>query len=187
MRPALMTAPARTRCICWSSAPPSAACAAASTPRSRVWRASGQRRLLAQGKTVKIICVGKKGYDILRALRRSRSSSDRTSRSAQIGFVNADAIGRKVIALFEAGEFDVCTLFYLRFKSVIAQIPTALQLIPAQIRRRQAAKATGAGRRRLRIRAGAGRDPRRPAAAQHLRADVPRAARKQRVVLRARR
>ncbi len=49
----------------------------------------------------------------------------------KIGYANADMIGRKVIALFEKGEFDVCTLFYSEFKSVISQVPTALQLIPA--------------------------------------------------------
>ncbi len=43
------------------------------------------------------------------------------------------AIGRKIIALFEKGEFDVCTLFFSRFRSVIAQIPTALQIIPVQL------------------------------------------------------
>ena len=51
----------------------------------------------------------------------------------QIGFENADPIGKKVIRLFEEGQFDVATLFFSRFKSVISQIPTALQLIPAQI------------------------------------------------------
>jgi F-type H+-transporting ATPase subunit gamma len=49
----------------------------------------------------------------------------------QIGFANADAIAKKVIAMFGAGEFDVATLFYSQFKSVISQIPTAQQLIPA--------------------------------------------------------
>ena len=48
----------------------------------------------------------------------------------QIAFANAEGIAEKVIALFEAGEFDVCTLFYSRFRSVIAQIPTAQQIIP---------------------------------------------------------
>ena len=48
----------------------------------------------------------------------------------QLGFVNAEDIAKKVIARFQAGEFDVCTLFYSRFKSVIAQIPTAQQIIP---------------------------------------------------------
>src|SRR2546429_237920 len=48
----------------------------------------------------------------------------------QLGFVNAEDIGKKVLARFEVGEFDVCTLFYSRFKSVISQIPTAQQIIP---------------------------------------------------------
>jgi F-type H+-transporting ATPase subunit gamma len=49
-----------------------------------------------------------------------------------MAFSDADPIGRKIISLFEAGEYDVCTIFFARFRSVIAQIPTALQLIPAQ-------------------------------------------------------
>ncbi len=51
----------------------------------------------------------------------------------KIGFENADQIGKRIIEMFEAGEFDVCTLFYSEFKSVISQIPTALQLIPAAV------------------------------------------------------
>ena len=51
----------------------------------------------------------------------------------QLGFVNAEDIAKKVIARFEAGEFDVCTLFYSRFKSVISQIPTAQQIIPLEV------------------------------------------------------
>jgi F-type H+-transporting ATPase subunit gamma len=90
------------------------------------------RRLIAEGKTVKIITVGKKGYDILR-----RDFADRIvdrvelREAKQVGFVHADGIARKVIAMFEAGGFDVATLFYSRFKSVISQVPTAQQLIPA--------------------------------------------------------
>ncbi len=90
------------------------------------------RKLLASGKTVKIICVGKKGFDILRREFASLIVDRVDLREVKkIGFANADQIGRKVIGLFEQGEFDVCTLFYSEFKSVIAQIPTALQLIPA--------------------------------------------------------
>ncbi|SIQ90942.1 ATP synthase F1 subcomplex gamma subunit [Rhizobium sp. RU20A] len=90
------------------------------------------RKLLAQGKTVKIVCVGKKGYDILRREFASLIIDRIDLREVKkIGFDNADQIGRKVIGLFEAGEFDVCTLFYSEFKSVISQVPTALQLIPA--------------------------------------------------------
>jgi F-type H+-transporting ATPase subunit gamma len=90
--------------------------------------------LMAQGKTVKILCVGKKGYDQLRRQFGSQIIELIELRSVRtLGFVNAEAIGRKIIALFEAGDFDVCTLFFSRFRSVIAQIPTAQQLIPAEL------------------------------------------------------
>jgi F-type H+-transporting ATPase subunit gamma len=90
--------------------------------------------LMAQGKTVKILCVGKKGYDQLRRQFERQIIELIDLRSVRnLGFSNADAIGRKLIALFEAGEFDVATLFFSRFRSVIAQIPTAQQLIPAEI------------------------------------------------------
>jgi F-type H+-transporting ATPase subunit gamma len=103
------------------------------------------RQLLAAGKTVKIICVGKKGFD---ALRREFASLiiDRVDlrEVKKVSYDNADAIGRKVIALFEKGEFDVCTLFYSEFKSVISQIPTTLQLIPASVDSEKAESADGA-------------------------------------------
>jgi F-type H+-transporting ATPase subunit gamma len=51
----------------------------------------------------------------------------------QLSFANAEGIAQKVLARFEAGEFDVCTLFYSRFRSVIAQIPTAQQIIPLDV------------------------------------------------------
>ena len=90
--------------------------------------------LMAQGKTVKIICVGKKGYDQLRRTHEKQIIELIDLRAVRtIGFANAAADRRKVIELFEAGEFDVCTLFYARFKSVIAQIPTAQQLIPPEL------------------------------------------------------
>ncbi|MET0358064.1 MAG: F0F1 ATP synthase subunit gamma [Pararhizobium sp.] len=92
------------------------------------------RKLLAEGKTVKIICVGKKGFDILRREFASLIIDRVDLREVKkIGFENADQIGKKVIGLFEKGEFDVCTLFYSEFKSVISQVPTALQLIPAAV------------------------------------------------------
>jgi F-type H+-transporting ATPase subunit gamma len=90
------------------------------------------RKLIAAGKTVKIIAVGKKGADVLK---REFASNiiDRVDLRAvkSLGFANADVIGHKVLALFEEGAFDICTMFYSEFKSVISQIPTALQLIPA--------------------------------------------------------
>ena len=90
------------------------------------------RKLLAAGKTVKIFCVGKKGYD---SLRREFAANivERTDlrEVKRVAFENADTIGRKVISMFDKGEFDVATLFYSEFKSVISQVPTAQQLIPA--------------------------------------------------------
>jgi F-type H+-transporting ATPase subunit gamma len=92
------------------------------------------RKLLSEGKTVKIYCVGKKGYDILRRDFASLIVERTELRDVKkVGFENADQIGKKVISLFNKGEFDVCTLFYSEFKSVISQIPTAQQLIPAAV------------------------------------------------------
>ena len=51
----------------------------------------------------------------------------------QIGFADADKVGKRILALFDEGAYDVCTLFYSTFKSVISQIPTAQRLIPAEI------------------------------------------------------
>ncbi|MBB6409382.1 F0F1 ATP synthase subunit gamma [Mesorhizobium sangaii] len=92
------------------------------------------RKLLADGKQVKIICVGKKGFDILRRDYASMILDRVDLREVKtLGFVNADAIAKKVIHLFNEGGFDICTLFYSQFKSVISQIPTAQQIIPAGI------------------------------------------------------
>ena len=90
------------------------------------------RKLLAEGKTVKIFTVGKKGFDVLRREFASLIVERKELRDVKrVGFDNADQIGKRVLEMFEAGEFDVCTLFYSEFKSVISQIPTAQQLIPA--------------------------------------------------------
>ncbi|MCC0031345.1 MAG: F0F1 ATP synthase subunit gamma [Brucellaceae bacterium] len=90
------------------------------------------RRLQADGKTVKILCVGKKGFDVLRRDYGSLIIDRVDLREVKnVGFVNADAIAKQVIGLFNEGAFDVCTLFYSEFKSVISQIPTAQQIIPA--------------------------------------------------------
>ncbi|HZH51246.1 MAG TPA: F0F1 ATP synthase subunit gamma [Microvirga sp.] len=91
-------------------------------------------RLMAEGKTVKIICVGKKGYDILRRQFSQQIIEFIDLRAVrQVGFEQADMIAQKVLGLFEQGEFDVATVFYSQFRSVIAQIPTAQQIVPAQI------------------------------------------------------
>jgi F-type H+-transporting ATPase subunit gamma len=92
------------------------------------------RRLMADGKTVKIICVGKKGYDILRRLFRSQIIDLIELKSVRhVGFANAHSVAQKVLGLFDKGEFDVATLYYGEFRSVVLQRPTALQLIPTPI------------------------------------------------------
>ncbi len=89
--------------------------------------------LKAKGKTVKILTVGKKGRE---QLRRDYSAllvgHVDMSEVKRVGYANAQDIARDVLARFEAEECDVVTLFYNRFQSVIAQIPTALQVIPAK-------------------------------------------------------
>jgi len=90
------------------------------------------RSLIADGKDVQILCVGKKGFDVLRREFASLMLEPITFREIKnVGFAEANMVGRKVLDLFSAGEFDVCTLFYSEFRSVISQIPTAQQLIPA--------------------------------------------------------
>ncbi len=90
-------------------------------------------RLLREGKTVKIMTVGKKGADSLKRLY-GKYFVDQVNfqGSKSVQFDHASGVGTKILAMFEAGEFDVCTLFFAEFKSVISQKPTALRLIPAQ-------------------------------------------------------
>ena len=103
------------------------------------------RSLLADGKTVKIICVGKKGYDALKRELGQHVLKTIDLRSVKnVGFSDADNIGREVLTMFDNGEFDVCTLFYSTFKSVIAQDPTALQLIPASFEASEGDDSNGA-------------------------------------------
>ncbi|HWB44451.1 MAG TPA: F0F1 ATP synthase subunit gamma [Hyphomicrobiaceae bacterium] len=92
------------------------------------------QRLLAAGKTVKILSVGRKGADNLRR-DYGRQIVDRVDLKGvrQLAYANAVDIANKVLALFEAGEFDVATLYFGEFKSVIQQKPTALQLIPPKV------------------------------------------------------
>jgi F-type H+-transporting ATPase subunit gamma len=88
--------------------------------------------LMAEGKEVKILTVGRKGYEQLRR-NYERQIVDRVELRGvrSIGYANAEEIADKIITLFDRGEFDVATLFYSRFRSVISQIPTAQQIIPA--------------------------------------------------------
>ena len=87
--------------------------------------------LIADGKEVKILCVGRKGYEQLRRLFGKQIIETIELRGVRaIGFEQADMIAKKILILFDQGTFDVATLFFSRFKSVIAQIPTAQQIIP---------------------------------------------------------
>jgi F-type H+-transporting ATPase subunit gamma len=90
-------------------------------------------QLLREGKTVKILTVGRKGNDILRRVFADKIVDTVTFREVrQLGYVNAASVGEKILAMYANGEFDVATLFFATFKSVISQVPTALQLIPAK-------------------------------------------------------
>jgi len=91
-------------------------------------------RLLEDGKTVKILFVGKKGYDVLKRQFGPNFLDLIDLRAVKrVAFADADGIGQRILSLFEDGEFDVCTLFYSEFKSVMTQVPTERQLIPAKI------------------------------------------------------
>lgn len=88
--------------------------------------------LIADGKTVKILCIGKKGHGLLR-----RTYGDKIidlkdlSAVKRLSFSDAQPIASEVLAMFERGEFDVASLFYAKFQSVLVQIATNQQLIPA--------------------------------------------------------
>ena len=88
--------------------------------------------LLGQGKTLKILTVGKKGREQLKRDYGQYSIGHvDMSEVKRVGYVNAQTVAREVLTRFEAGEFDVATIFFNRFQSVIAQVPTAQQIIPA--------------------------------------------------------
>jgi F-type H+-transporting ATPase subunit gamma len=89
--------------------------------------------LVRAGKTVKILAVGKKGRDQLRRLHGDKIVKYvDLSAFRNIGPDASHAVSEALLELFNAGEFDVATLFFSRFKSVISQVPTAVQLIPAR-------------------------------------------------------
>jgi F-type H+-transporting ATPase subunit gamma len=88
--------------------------------------------LIAQGKTVKVLTVGKKGREQLRREYANLLIGHvDLSEVKRVGYENAASIAKDVMARFDAGEFNVATIFYNRFQSVISQIPTAQQIIPA--------------------------------------------------------
>ena len=111
---------------------------------AKLARADAQR-LIASGKTVKIFTVGRKGADNLRR-EFAKNIVERVDFQGvkQLNFGHAEGVANKVLAMFEAGSFDVATLYFSEFKSVIAQKPTALQLIPAKTPELKGESAKGA-------------------------------------------
>lgn len=100
--------------------------------------------LQREGKTVKLLTVGRKGRDQLKRQFASQIVVEFEQTGVkQIGFANALTVGRKVLEMYAAGEFDVATLIYSRFKSVMSQVPTAQQLIPAAIDETAAGSTSG--------------------------------------------
>ncbi|MDA9331898.1 F0F1 ATP synthase subunit gamma [bacterium] len=91
------------------------------------------KQLLAEGKTVKILTVGKKGRESLkREFGALQVDHVDLSDVKRVGYDNASAIAQNVLHRFDAGEFDVAKIFYSEFGSVVNQIPTELQVIPAK-------------------------------------------------------
>jgi len=90
--------------------------------------------LLGQGKTVKIFCIGRKGAVPLRRSHGSYIVEEVVFEGvAQVGFAQAQPVAEQVLEMYENGEFDICTVFYNRFQSVLTQVVTALQLVPAAL------------------------------------------------------
>ena len=91
-------------------------------------------KILNEGKDLKIITVGSKGNDQLKRLygkKIIKNISFKESKNAN--YFDADKVGKMIIEKFQAGEFDVCTIFYNQFKNVITQIPQAQQIIPLNV------------------------------------------------------
>ncbi|MDB0046308.1 F0F1 ATP synthase subunit gamma [Candidatus Pelagibacter sp.] len=89
------------------------------------------KKIANEGKTLKIITVGSKGYDQLKRVYED-SIVERISfkDSKTINYLDAEKVGKMIIENFEKKEFDVCTIFYNKFKNVITQIPQEQQIIP---------------------------------------------------------
>ncbi|HKG75627.1 MAG TPA: F0F1 ATP synthase subunit gamma [Aestuariivirgaceae bacterium] len=91
-------------------------------------------RLIGEGKTVKIFCVGKKGNDQLKRLYGRHITEVADFRGVkQLGFRQAQTVGNRILRMFEDGQFDVATIFFSEFKSIITHRPRGLRLIPAEV------------------------------------------------------
>ena len=93
------------------------------------------KKILNEGKTLKIITVGSKGYDQLkRAYKDNIIEKISFKESKKVNYLDAEKVGKLIIDLFNKNEFDICTIFYNQFKNVITQIPQEQQIIPLQIK-----------------------------------------------------
>jgi F-type H+-transporting ATPase subunit gamma len=104
------------------------------------------RPMLAEGKTVKLLCVGRKGRDLLRREHGSLivETMEEVNRPT-LTFEAASEVAKRVTDLFEAGEFDVCTIVYNRFKSALSQVVTGQQMVPFTVPEAEADAEVGAG------------------------------------------
>jgi F-type H+-transporting ATPase subunit gamma len=92
------------------------------------------RKLIAEGKTVKFYVVGRKGFDILRRQYADRIAENVSFRNVkQISFAQAKQVADRLLQTFDEGGFDVATLYYSKFRSVISQVPTAQRIVPAEV------------------------------------------------------
>lgn len=100
-------------------------------------------KLLAEGKTVKVLTVGKKGRDAIK-----RDLGDHfvghvdLSGVKRLGYIDAQGIAKDVLGRFDTAEFDVATIFFARFENVVTQHPTAQQIIPAKFETAEDAEVT---------------------------------------------
>ena len=97
-------------------------------------------KLTADGKQVKILAIGRKGRDALRRdYGKNIIDTIELGGVKAVGFATAHEIATRVLDMYEAGEFDVATIFYSRFQSVISQVPTMQRLIPAEVKQAEGA------------------------------------------------
>ena len=90
------------------------------------------QKLMAQGKKVEILCVGRKGHDVLKRYFDKELLAPISYQGLKsIGFDQAQEVAERVLGDFDGDKFDVCTLYYSKFENVISQVPTGLQIIPA--------------------------------------------------------
>ena len=88
-------------------------------------------KIIAEGKNLKIINVGSKGYDQLKRVYGKQIIEKISFKDSKVAnYLDAEIVGKKIIELFEKNEFDICTIFYNQFKNVITQIPQEQQIIP---------------------------------------------------------